>query len=187
MLDATTSHPLRPRPVSAQSPESDPNMTLVGIGALDEDVPRKDRLGELRRINEKVVEVTEAAAEAAAQALEAAEAAKKARKRKRAEATKQARQRKREAAVELAKSAASEALKAVRPDQDLDLATELNLPAQDVVETPPRQRRKNVISLRLDDDEFARVKELAAKTGLPVAASVRALLVEALDQSDESA
>ena len=70
--------------MSAGSPELDSDETLVGIDAATqgEDVSRKDRLGELRRINEKVVEVTEAAAEAAAQALEAAEAAKQASKQK---------------------------------------------------------------------------------------------------------
>jgi predicted DNA binding CopG/RHH family protein len=173
--------------MSAGSPEPDPGETLIGIDAApqDEDVPRKDRLGELRRINKKVVEVTEAAAEATAQALEAAEAAKQARKRKRAEATKQARKRKRDAAVQLARTAASEALKAVRPDQDLDLATELNLPPQQEVSPPVRERRQNVVSLRLDNAEFERIKQFAGTAGLPVATSVRALLMQALDRNDE--
>ena len=139
----------------------------------DEAESRKERLGSLVRINEKVAEVTEATAEAAALALEAAEEARRARKRKRAKTT------------DLKPSTAPDVTHVLAPPTDTDEPTVLSAPPP---ETQPatRHRRRNVISLRLDDAEFDKVKKLAARTGLPLAASVRSLLLQALERADRT-
>ena len=149
-----------------------------------EDEPRRDRLEALVRLDDKVSEAAEAAAKAAAHAVEATKAAEAAAEARLARKSESVRDAKAERAATKAKKAKGEASRAARAAKKASEQTGQHVPAVDEPTRAPGSEA-HALELSLTDTELERLHELAAEQDVPVPQVARALLRQALEQSDD--